>query len=456
VRCSKKGFELMSASVSPLPAEPVREGTVARAGRRGRRLPIAAAAAGDHTSIYHFLVGIFQGPSRREFKASLEDPFYEPRDRLLVRHGSRIVGHVHLTHRVMQFGRLHVPVAGLGWLGVLPEYRGRGHGRRLLAAAEARMAAEGALVGLLRTRIPYFFRQTGWALWGRHAYSQAGARAVLSRLLARGLVWGHRRRRLNIRPWRRMELGALVRLYNQNLRGTFGRLERTEAYWQWLIGRRAYDQLYVALDGPDLLELVERNSPIVGYAFTRAERIVELVTAPHHRTAAAQLLARCCGDAIERGRQAVRLDAPPESPLHEIFLAADGVRHHREAARGEFLMAKLLDPLGLLRLLAPALYARAEAARLPRPIELGLSVDGRKYRIVAGPQRVKAVSRTIGRSYLHLNVADFTRLVLGHLDWDRAVREGRLMASTQIAEAAGRVLFPTLPLWRPPLDDLMV
>ena len=101
----------------------------------------------------------------------------------------------------------------------------------------------------------------------------------------------------------------------------------------------------------------------------------------------------------------------------------------------------------------PTGFARAHRG-LPRPVELGLLVDGRKYRIVAGPKRVKAVSRTIGRSYLHLNVADFTRLVLGHLDWDKAVREGRLMASTRIADEAGRVLFPTLPLWRPPLDDL--
>jgi len=445
----------MSASVSPLPPEPARERILTRAGRRAGRLPIVAATAGDHTAVYHFLVGIFQGPSRHEFKASLDDPFYEPHDRLLVQHASRVVGHAQLTHRAMQFGPLRFPVAGLGWLGVLPEYRARGHGRRLLAAAEAKMAADGALVGLLRTHIPYFFRRTGWALCGRHSYSQAGARAVLSGLLARGLIWGHRRRRLNIRPWRRMELGSLVRLYNQSLPGTFGPLERTEAYWQWLIARRAYDHLYVALDGPDLLELEERNSPIVGYAFTSAERIVELVAAPNHRTAAAQLLARCCGDAIEHGRQAVRLEAPPTSPLHQVFLVAEGVQYYREAVRGEFLMAKLLDPLRLLRTMAPVLHGRAEQAALARPVELGLLVDGRKYRIVVGAKRVKVVSRVIGRHYLHLNVADFTRLVLGHLDWDKTVREGRLMASTQVADEAGRALFPALPLWRPPLDDLL-
>ena len=61
---------------------------------------------------------------------------------------------------------------------------------------------------------------------------------------------------------------------------------------------------------------------------------------------------------------------------------------------------------------------------------------------------------TLGRSYLRLNVADFTRLVLGQLDWDRALEEGRVVPSTGLARDAGRVLFPPLPFWRPMLDDL--
>ena len=60
----------------------------------------------------------------------------------------------------------------------------------------------------------------------------------------------------------------------------------------------------------------------------------------------------------------------------------------------------------------------------------------------------------LGRSYLRLNVADFTRLVLGQLDWDRALEESRVVPSTGLAADAARVLFPPLPFWRPMLDDL--
>ena len=431
----------------------ISSGLSPRRGRR-RRLPIVAGRGGDHAAIHHFLTDVFQEPTRAEFKASLEDPFYEPHDRLLVKRGSRIIAHAHLSHRVMQFGPLQIPTAGLGWLATLPECRGSGHAGRLLVAAEKHMAQSGALVGLLRTSIPHFFRRTGWALCGRHSYSRADARAVLARLLDQGL---HRpgRRRLQIRPWRRWEEAALVRIYNQNLEGAYGVLERTEAYWQWLVRRQAYDQIYVALDGPDLLELEEINTKIVGFAVTSGERIVELQSAPGRRRAAAELLARSCSDAIEHDRHSVLLHAPPTNPMHKLFQKAGGYRHYHEADRGEVFMARLLDPLKLLRRLCPEFHRRAEAAGLARPLELGLLVDGKKFRLDFTRQGARAVSRRLGRSYLSLNVADFTRMVLGQLHWDRALNEGRLSASTDLAREAGRVLFPRVPLWRPPFDDLL-
>jgi len=444
----------MTASVFPsATAGSASETATTRGRHRKPRLVIVPASAGDHPSIYHLLTAVFQGPSQGEFRASVEDPHYKPHDRLLLKSGPQIVAHVHVTRRVMQFGPLHVPVAGLDWLGALPEFRGQGHGHRLLTAAEEHMASVGALVGLAWTRIPHFFRPAGWALCARGFYSRAGARDVISGLMARGLL-RRGRKRLNIRPWRRLELGALMRIYNQNLDEAFGPFQRTEGYWKWLIQRSAYDQICVALDGPDLLELEEIHAPIVGYVVTRGERIVELLTAPGHPLAAAQLLARACRDAIERGRHTVRLDVPPNSRVDKLFRAASGKHLQQETCPCLVLMAKLLSPVRLLRAMAGEFHRRAEAAGAPRPAELGLLVDGKKYRLALTPSGVEAVDRNIGRSYLRLNVADFTRLVLGHLDWDEALSDGRVEPSTNVALSIGRVLFPKLPLWFPPLDNL--
>jgi hypothetical protein len=443
----------MTASVFPsVTAGPAGETTASRARSRNRRFAVVPASAADHASIYNFLTAVFQGPSRGEFRSSLDDPHYQPLDRLLVKRGPEIVAHAHVTRRVMQFGALQLPVAGLDWLGTLPTFCGQGHGECLLAAAEEHMASAGALVGLTWTRVPHFFRRTGWGLCGRRGYCRAGPRDVVSGLMDRGLL-RRRRSRLNIRPWRRVELGALVRIYNQNLGGAYGPFQRTEDYWKWLIHRNAFDQVFVALDGPDLLELEEVHAPIVGYMVSRGDRLVELLAAAGHRTAVPQLLARACRDAMEHGYHTVRLDAPPNSRVDKLFRMAGG-NARRETDPGPVLMAKLLSPVKLLRALASEFRRRAETAELDRPVDLGLLVDGNKYRLVFTREGVEAIHRTIGRSYLRLNVADFTRLVLGQLDWDEALCDGRVQPSTNLALSAGRALFPPVPFWLPALDNL--
>ena len=443
----------MDASASTAVAGPL-----AGAGRKlssacGRDFSLRAAKPGDYPAIYHFLTSVFQGPSPAEFKASLDDPFCEPHDRLLIQHRSRIVAHAQSTHRTMQLGSLSIPVSGLQWLGTAQAIRGQGLGLDLLSAVEKRMAGDGALVGLLSTSIPHFFRRSGWAVCGRYCRSWAGARDVLAALSARGLHHGLRHR-LNIRPWRRMEKTALSRIYNQNLEGTFGRIQRSDAYWDWLLGRRAFDQLFVALDGPDMLELEESRTPIVGYAATRGDQVVELFTAPGEKRADVQLLARACSEMIEQGCQSVMLHSAQSDRLHRLFRIAAGSSDCSEMAGRQMYMARLLDPVKLLRKQAAELCNRAAQADLPRSFELGLWVDDKKYRLAISRQDARIAAGSIGRSYIKMNVADFTRMVLGHLQWRTALSDRRLQPSTKLAVNAGRALFPRVPFWHPPLDDL--
>jgi predicted acetyltransferase len=261
-------------------------------------------------------------------------------------------------------------------------------------------------------------------------------------------------RRLHIRPWRRWEEAALVRIYRQNLAGAYGPLDRTPAYWQWLLRRHAYDQIYVALDGPDLWDLDEASTPIVGYVVLKQGKVVELMTVPGRRKVAAELLAHACGDAIEHDHHSIVLHASPENALHKVFIPEGASRRETESEGGLCHMARLLDPMQLLRRLCGEFCRRAKKAGLPRPVELGLQVDGQKYQLELGEYCAEVFSQRMGRSYLRLNVADFTRLLLGQLDWDRAVAEKRMEVSTALADEAGRALFPQVSLWYPPLDEL--
>ncbi|MFZ1934974.1 MAG: GNAT family N-acetyltransferase [Thermoguttaceae bacterium] len=432
-------------------SSPSADATLPKTIHRRVRLPLVSAKACDHAAIQCFLHSVFQAPSPAEFQAVLDDPFYEPRDRLLLRHWRQIVAHVQIAHRTMLFGPARLAVASLGWLGVAAEHRGHGLGTHLLREAESQMRADGALLGMIRTSIPRFFRQRGWTTCGQPSYRRANACAIRARLLESGMI-PRPKRRLHIRPWLQWEQGALARIYASH--DAYGPLERTDAYWQWLLARHGYDEVYVALQGPELLELGEVSTHVVGYAATRGEQIVELMTAPDRPRAAAELLARCCGDAIENDRHCVLLHAEPSHALFRIFDEAAGPTSAQTPEQGEVCMVRLLDPLELLRRLADQFDRRATEAGLRRPSDLGLMVDGRKYRLEFNRRGVAVESQHVGRSYLGLNTADLTRLLLGQLDFDAAVADGRIECSSALAREAGSILFPPLPFWRPLWDDL--
>jgi len=412
---------------------------------------VTPARVGDHVDIYQLLLAVFQGPSRQEFQAAQDDPLYEPTDRLLVKRGERVLSHLHLTKRTMHFGSLRLPIASVQWLATLPEYRCRGYASQLLHAADQQMLEDGALVSVLRTNNPRYLKRFSWALCGRHSYSRAKPRAVLSRLSDAGYL---RRSDLNIRFWRHVELPSLMRIYQQNVAGNVGPLERSEVYWRWLISRHAYDHIIVALDGPDKLELEEHNAPIVGYAVVRARQVVELLTAPEYEAAGPLLLARACGDLIEYDDRPVSLHAHPHNPLHEFMVTAGGERVYHEADQGEVSMVKILDIPRFIKLLGPELLARAKQQRLPRPLELGFLVEGTKHLLTLTTRGARWSTGKLGRSYLSLRHSDLTRLLLGHLNLADNVSSGRITASTQAALHAAGKLFPQLTAWHPAWDDL--
>ena len=437
---------------------PSRTGIPVRAAWR-----VVHATAGDHPLIHQLLVSLFHRPSATEFQAQLDDPTYEPSDRLLIKNGSQIIAHLRVLDREMRFGKVVLPVGLITDLATLPEYRGHGCATALLDAARKQLLHAGAVLGLLRTEQPRFYARQGWTVCGRHCYSVAGPRDILSYLqmheaeqlhAAESVLEPPHRKKYNIRLWRHVEQAALVRLYKQNVLHAFGALERSDAYWQWLVRRGGNERIYVAIDGPDRLELDESLSPIVGYAATKEGRILEIMCAENHPEASIQLLSRACGDAIERDFHRVRVDAPPGHPLHALFAAAGGHHSLHEADQGLVFMVNLFKPRRYIKLLSRALGERAKEGGLRRPCQLGLLVNDEKYQLVVSRRNVSLVPGTLGRSYLKCSHYDVIQLLLGHLDVRDAVQSGRITASTRVALETGSALLPRLPFWRPPWDDL--
>jgi predicted N-acetyltransferase YhbS len=424
---------------------------------------VVPATFSDQAAIHQFLVSVFHKPSSAEYQTQLEDPTYEPSDRLLIKNGRTIVAHLRLLHREMHFGRLVLPVGLVADVATLPEYRRQGCATSLLQAARQILMREGAVLGLLRTELPRFYARCGWVVCGRHCHSTAGPREILSCLrmhqdeelrTAEFAIKPPDRKTYSIRLWRQVEQASLMRLYHENTQHAHGALVRSEAYWRWLVRRGGNERVYVAIHGPDRFELDESLSPIVAYAATREGRIVEMLCSQEHPEASMQLLARTCGDAIERDFHHVRLDAPPESPFHPLFLAAGGMHSHHEAEKGLVCMANLFRPWRLLQLISRGLADRIKEAELRRPCQLGVLINDEKYRLVIGRRNVQLIQGTLGRSYLRCSRYDVAQLLLGHLDVRDGIAAGRLSVSTHVAQELAAALFPRLPFWRPPWDDM--
>jgi len=179
-----------------------------------------------------------------------------------------------------------------------------------------------------------------------------------------------------------------------------------------------------------------------------------MMCSQEHPEAAIQLLARACGDAIERDFHRVQFDGPPGAALHAIFLAAGGTHSHHEADKGLVFMAHLFRPRRLLKLISRSLADRIKEAGLRRPCQLGVLINDEKYRLVISRRNVQLIQGTLGRSYLRCSRYDAAQLLLGHLDVRDGIAAGRLAMSTRVAQEMAAALLPRLPFWRPPWDDM--
>ena len=117
-------------------------------------------------------------------------------------------------------------------------------------------------------------------------------------------------------------------------------------------------------------------------------------------------------------------------------------------------MVKLLEPLKLLRRLAPLFHRRAKQAKMSLPLELGIQCDDEKFRIVLSRRTARIERGKLGRSYLCMQRKQLAQLLLGHLNVAEAMDPERLTASTRVAAETAQRLFPSTSQWFPPLDGV--
>ena len=394
----------------------------------------------DHEAVYQTLLHVFHGPDRETFLGALSDPAYRPDQRLLVKVDGRVASHVHLTEREIRYGGVCIPMNGVVWIGTLPEYRGLGFAQNLMRLADERARATGAVIQALTTGMPQFYRPLGWGVCGRQTFGQALSRNLPQ--AADGVVEG-KGGSWHVRPWRQVELGDLMHLYEAQFRATTGSVARSEEYWRWLIGRRYAHVIWVACQGES----------VRGYAFVKDHRILEIATDPAHPQALRALLGRVRAEALERAYPQVTINAPVDHPALDACRAGSGRVFDQEAVDGTVSMYHVPDVGRFLKAILPELGRRAREAGAGGPLELGLTIDDHRWLIHAEGKNSRVEPDKLSRRHLSLSSATFVRLAMGHVGVDEAACEDGFHASTATALDAARILFPVQPVWRSPLDS---
>lgn len=409
-----------------------------------RRGPVefCIGSEAEHEAVYQTLLHVFHGPDREVFLGALSDPDYRPDQRLLAKVDARVASHIHLTTRKARYGHVTINLNGVMWVATLPEYRGLGFAQNLMRLAEDKGRQSGAVLQALTTGMPQFYRPLGWAVCGRQTLAKALSRNLPASgdglVEAKGGLW-------HVRPWRQVELGDLMRLYDQQFASTTGSIVRTEDYWRWIIGRRYAHVIWVACLGES----------VHGYAFVKDHKVLEMATDHERPQALKAILGRVRSEALERAYPEVILHAPADHPAVEAFRQARGTLIDQDELDGSVSMYNVPSVGRLLTAALPELSARAAASRSLIAQELGIQVDDGKWLIHAAEakSRARVEADKLGRRYLTLTRPAFTRLALGHTGIDRAMAEDGVEASTATAIEAARVLFPPRPIWRSPLDS---
>jgi predicted acetyltransferase len=428
---------------------------------------LSAGHVGDHTLVYSLLRAVNQAPAHDDFISWMDEPSYEPSDRLLVKRGDQLIAHAQLLRRAAWFHGVKLPVAGLRDVAILPEYAHTGCERLLVAAAESAIREDGAVLSLVRTTAPDPLAANGWEPVRIAGYSQANVNDVLAYLISqcnRHLDVKHaalevatigrastKRPSLAVRLWRQVELAEVRSVYDATVGESWGTLVRSDPYWQWLVGRMTHGELIVAVVSSEDGAESQADSHIVGYAVIHGSQVLELFCLPGFSRAAPKLLARACQDAIEHDYHTISLHTSANDPLHELIVTAGGT-WCSDHGPGGLLVVKLIEPARWIAAIFPLLRQRARVAGLRLPLELGFDTGETRFCLVVTRRSSRLIEDESAPGDVGCAPETLGQLLIGNVDLAQLRHGGSVDVQDEGTFRAVAALFPPALFWQSQFD----
>jgi predicted acetyltransferase len=267
----------------------------------------------------------------RDYKTALwfDDPAYAPENVIVARSGGAICGVSRIVPRTLYRRDQPYAMAGISSVCVAAAMQGRGLSRTLIEHTLERCRARGFDFAFLVARRAADHYYTRFGFWGVASYSRVMVR-VPAPAAAPALVLG---------APDAADVPVYSAAYDACYANTFWRVERSAAYWDFLMQRCRYQ-------GLSFSSLVQ-DGRSVGYAITSAAAVHELAyTEEVPAGALVRLLAHAVGaDAT------LPLEMPPEHRFVAAAYGLDMTLSARECTYGGH-MARVLNTARLLERLA--------------------------------------------------------------------------------------------------------
>lgn len=450
---------VVSSTYSP-PIQPLSSPYSQASSSRGdtARFRLTSSHEGEQFAILQLMKHCLFQYDENEFHSQQERPDYDPRERLTFRLGNQIIGHIRCVPQQIWHGGSLVSYLRASEFVLAPEYVDMTNVDAFFQCLDESFDHFGGSFMMHRTSAAMAKRLTrfGWVALSSNFRSTAATEPFLVSVRGESQSEISDRRAnkesgLWIRLMRQVEADALVSLYEKSFRANQVGTPRSAAMWDWLIRRKAFDALYVAIRGGNKLAFEDAIERIAGYAVVKDRQILEVITQPHEKAVKVPLINRICSDLYEANHREFRLEAPVSDQVHSIL---QQVPSGKNSPPGEEILVRMPNPIQHLAEFCSVLHQRAVARNLELPLDLGLLVEGEKYCIHLGKRKGTLTDGRLGRSYLELSGGQLVRLVLGDLLLPSLVESGQLHASTQVALNTAMKLFDYDPPWFPAVDVL--
>ncbi len=419
---------------------------------------VSNANQGDERPVQQFMLQSGYEVNNSDYLAQIERPGYRSTERLLLRHDSRIVAHLRCYERPTLLANENLPLVELSDWAIQPGLA-PSDAESLWEIAQA-TARQQNVWGAISQSLPQAGEQTaGWIVIDTSPTfvlppTQLLAQLSLSHTPRASLpvARADERAGVQIRVWRQVEQAVLRRLYRQHAAHVWGARERDDDYWRWLIARRAFDHIYVAVEGNRDTGFDDPEHAVVGYAVVRGERVVEWVG--DRWQVVRSLMGRIAQEALERDAMSTRFPLPlaPDDVVRRCvdeLSAAAGTPVSAPPWR-----AKLFHPLRFLDRLRPTLVERFKQATGKTTSELGFDVNGRRFQVAIANGQANLLPGRLGRSHVTLDCHAFLELLLGTATLSQLIESERAVASTRAALELAEALFPQVRWSVSPWDTL--